>query len=191
MRKVIFQNMISLDGFFEGNNQEIDWHVVDDVFNEYAAALPDSIDTLLFGRVTYELMAAYWPSRDALTNDPIVARMMNSFTKVVFSKTLEKVDWSNSRLVKGDPVEEVARLKQQPGKDMALFGSADLAATLIPRGLIDEYRIFVNPVILGEGHPLFKGLKDRLILKLINARIFHSGLVLLTYQPVENSHHDH
>jgi dihydrofolate reductase len=184
MRKVFIQNMVTLDGFFEGPNHEIDWHVVGEEFNDYALSLEASIDTFLFGRVTYDLMASYWPSEAGLRDDPHVANMMNSLNKVVFSRTLEKVDWINSRLVKDDPVQEVARLKQLPGKDMAIFGSADLAAALIPAGLIDEFRIFINPIVLGAGNPMFKGLKKRLPLKLVSSRTFQSGIVLLVYQTV-------
>jgi len=184
MRKVIFQNMVTLDGYFEGPNREIDWHVVDGEFNEYAIDLLSSLDFLIFGRVTYEMMASYWPTEAATTNDPIVAGYMNKLPKIVFSKTLNKVEWNNSRLIKENVAEEVAMLKGQPGKDMAIFGSADLAGTLIRNGLIDEYRIFVNPVVLGAGKPLFKGIKEKYTLKLVSSRTFNSGLVLLVYQPV-------
>ena len=156
MRKVIFTNMVTLDGFFEGPNREIDWHMVDEDFNKESLKLNESADTLLFGRITYELMASYWPTEEAMRDDPLVARMMNSLPKVVFSRTLDRADWSNSRLVKSDAAQEAARLKQLPGKDIVIFGSADLAVDLIDQDLIDEFRIFINPVVLGDGHPLFK-----------------------------------
>ncbi len=185
MRKVIFQNMISLDGFFEGSNKwEIDWHVVGDEFNEFAIDALKSYDVLVFGRVTYQGMASYWTSLEAKKDDPIVAGLMNGIQKIVFSRTLDKADWDNTRLVKSDAAQEIARLKQQPGKDIAIFGSADLAAELIKNDLIDEYRIFINPVVLGQGQPLFQGLKNRLHLKLVNSKVFNTGLVLLIYQPV-------
>jgi dihydrofolate reductase len=183
MRKVIFQNMVTLDGFFEGPHQEIDWHMVDEDFNSESLKINESADTLLFGRITYELMANYWPTGKAISDDPQVARMMNSFPKVVFSRTLDKVDWNNSRLFKGDAAQEVARLKQLPGKDMVIFGSADLAVDLIDQDLIDEFKIFINPVVLGDGHPLFKDIKKPLELHLVNTRVFNNGLVLLVYQP--------
>lgn len=177
--------MITLDGFFEGPNREIDWHVVDDEFNEYALGFLKTVDTLIFGRVTYELMASYWPTGRAITDDPLIAERMNHISKIVFSKTLEKVDWENTRLVKIDAAGEIARLRLQPGKNMAIFGSAELAATLIKKDLIDEYRIFINPIVLGEGISLFKGVTKRLKLKLLHTRVFHSGVVLLSYQPEE------
>ncbi len=183
MCKVIFQNMLTLDGFFEGPNQEIDWHAVDAEFNEVALALEDEVDTLLFGRITYQLMAAYWPSPEGKRDDPLVAGMMNRLQKVVFSRTLNQVDWENSRLVKSDPAAEVAQLKALPGKHMAIFGSADLSTVLIQHRLVDEYRLFINPIILGSGHPAFKGLLQRIPLRLVSSRIFKNGLVLLTYRP--------
>jgi dihydrofolate reductase len=185
MRRVILQNMVSLDGYFEGPSREIDWHVVESEFNAYAAKFLDTLDALLFGRVTYQLMASYWPSADAIASDPIIARRMNLLPKVVFSRMLEKVEWENSRLVKGDAAAEVARLKSQPGRDLAIFGSSDLAVTLAEHGLIDEYRIMVNPVILGSGKPLFKGIMARLKLKHLQTRTFGSGVVVLSYEPAK------
>lgn len=178
-------NLITLDGYFEGPNREIDWHNVDEQFNEFAIDQLNSTDLLLFGRVTYELMASYWPTETAVKNDPIVAGKMNSLPKIVFSKTLSTVEWNNTRLVKENIAEEVLKLKQQPGKDMFIFGSSDLSITFIKQGLIDEYRIIVNPVVLGRGNPLFKGIDSKLNLKLIKTRTFTTGNVLLYYQPVK------
>ena len=163
MRKMIFFMLTTLDGFYEGPNKEIDWHNVDEEFNEFAIEQLNSVDVLLFGRVTYELMASYWPTPAATTNDPIVADKMNSLPKIVFSKTLSSVEWQNTRLVKENITEEISKLRQQPGKDLIIFGSSDLAATFIQHGLIDEYRIMVNPVVLGNGKPLFKGIHLNLI----------------------------
>ncbi len=189
MRKVFLFNMVTLDGFFEGPNQDISWHNVDDEFNEFAINQLNEVGALLFGRVTYQGMASYWPTEFAKSNDAIVAGLMNSLPKIVFSKTLDTVEWNNSRLVKENVAEEVIKLKQQPGKDIAIFGSSDLAVTLADAaqssgsGLIDEYRIIVNPVVLGDGKPLLKGIKANLKLKLIRTRIFDSGNVLLYYEP--------
>jgi dihydrofolate reductase len=183
MRKVILFNMVTLDGFFEGPNGEIDWHKVDEEFNQFAIDQLNSVDVLLFGRVTYELMASYWPTPAATADDPIVAEKMNTMPKIVFSRTLEKAEWNNTRLVKENVVEEITRLKQQPGQDLIIFGSADLTATFIQYGLIGEYRIMVNPVVLGNGKPLFKGIKDKFNLKLLKTKTFRSGNVLLYYQP--------
>ncbi len=184
MRKVVFQNMVSLDGFFEGPHKwEIDWHTVGEEFNEFAINALKAADAIIFGRETYLGMANYWSSAEALKDDPIVAGYMNSLSKIVFSRSLDKADWNNTRLVNTDAVAEIARLKTQPGQDLLIFGSADLASTLIQNGLIDEYRIFINPIVLGDGAPLFKGIKNRLPLKLVDSKIFQNGLVLLVYQP--------
>jgi dihydrofolate reductase len=183
MRKVMMFNMVSLDGFFEGPNQEIDWHVVDEEFNQYAIDQFSTMDTILFGRITYLLMASFWPSSTAAVEDPITAKMMNDTTKIVFSRTLEKVEWQNTTLVNGDAADEIEKLKQLPGRDMMIFGSGRLVSSLAPLGLIDEYRLMVNPVVLGSGNPLFVGLKERLHVKLMDTKSFKSGNVLLTYQP--------
>jgi dihydrofolate reductase len=183
MRKLLVFNLVTLDGYFEGPNRDISWHNVDAEFNDYAIDMLNSVDTLIFGRVTYELMASYWPTPDAIKNDPIVAAKMNALPKVVFSRTLDKVEWNNTRLVKADIEEEIKKMKKQPGKDMALLGSGSIMSGFAQRGLIDEYRIMVNPIILGDGNPLFKGIKDRLNLKLTTTRAFSNGNVLLYYQP--------
>jgi dihydrofolate reductase len=186
MRNVFLFMMVTLDGFFEGPNQEIDWHNVDEEFNEFAIQQLDEIGTLLFGRVTYEVMAGFWPTQFAIENDPIVAGKMNSIPKIVVSTTLEKAEWNNTRLVKEHVADEVAKLKQEQGGDLAIFGSANLAANLLQMGLVDELRIMVNPVILGDGHPLFKDIHERLKLKLLRTRTFRSGNVLLCYRPLKD-----
>lgn len=174
--------MVSLDGFFEGPNHELDWHNVDAEFNEYAIEQTKQVDILLFGRRTYELMASYWPAESAKRNDPIVAELMNTTPKIVFSTTLEKAEWNSTRLIRDNVAEEITKLKQQPGKDLAIYGSNNFAVSLVQMGLIDEFRIMVNPVALGNGNPLFKGIKDKLNLKLLKTRTFSSGNVLLCYQ---------
>ncbi|MFA7405266.1 MAG: dihydrofolate reductase family protein [Pelobacteraceae bacterium] len=185
MRNILFQMMISVDGFFEGPNRELDWHVVDEGFINYAVELLDSVDAILFGRVTYLMMAAYWQTPTAIANNPIVAERMNSLPKFVFSPTLEKVEWQNTTLVNGNIAEEVAHLKQKPGKDMVIFGSSDLAVALTKLGMIDEYRIIVNPVVLGSGKTLLEGFNERLGLTLIDTQTFSSGNVLLRYRPAK------
>ncbi len=183
MRKLIMFNLVTLDGFFEGPGSDISWHNVDAEFNDFAIAQLDAVDALLFGRVTYQMMASYWPTPMALRDDPVVAGKMNSKSKFVFSKTLDQADWNNTRLVKGDAAGEVARLKEQTGKDLAIFGSADLSAGLANRGLIDEYRIMVNPVVLGKGRSLFAGVQQKIGMKLLMTRAFGNGNILLYYQP--------
>jgi dihydrofolate reductase len=183
VRKVIMFNMVTLDGYFEGPNHDIDWHRTDEEFNDFSIEQIKTADSILFGRVTYQLMESYWPTPDALANDPEVAGSMNSTPKYVFSRTLDQASWSNTTLIKGNAVEGVAKLKQQAGKIMLLCGSADLAADLTAHGLIDEYRLMVNPVVIGSGTPLFKEVKEQLNLKLLKSRAFGNGNVLLYYQP--------
>jgi dihydrofolate reductase len=183
MRNVVLSMQVSLDGFIARANGELDWHLVDREFNEYARDLLDSFDTLVFGRVTYQLMASYWPT--AITNDPVEARIaerLNTLPKVVFSRTLKKVEWKNSRLATGGVAEEIRKMKEQPGKDIGIGGTS-LVAVLAPLGLIDDYRILVVPVVLGTGKSLFKDIKKSISLKLRETRTFGSGLVLLAYQP--------
>lgn len=184
MRRVIFQNLTSVDGYFEGPAREIDWHNVDGEFNELAIDFLNSVDILLFGRVTYELMASYWPTPKAIADDPIVAGKMNSLSKVVFSRTMTKAVWTNTRVVNGNAVEEIRRLKQGAGKDIAIFGSSDLAVSVLHSDIIDEIRILVNPIVLGGGKPLLHGIAGRLQLKLLGARTFASGNVMLSYHPL-------
>ncbi len=180
--------MTSVDGFFEGPNNELDWHNVDDEFNKYALDFLNTIDTLVFGRKTYELMANYWPTENAKNDDPVVAQKMNSLSKIVYSTTLEKVDWNKTKLIKTNIADEIARQKLRQCKDLAIMGSSDLALALIPQGLINEYRIMVNPVFLGKGKTVLSGLDSRLKLKLIFTKTFRSGNVLLCYVPVYSDH---
>jgi dihydrofolate reductase len=176
-------NMVTLDGFFEGPKPwDIDWHelVWGEELEQMSIEQTGSADLLLFGRRTYQGMAQYWPTAEA---EGEVAGLMNSISKVVFSRTLDQADWNNTRLVKSEAEKEVARLKQQPGKDMLIFGSADLSASLSQAGLIDEFRLGVVPVVLGGGNPLFKPAPDRLPMKLLEARPLKSGCVILRYEP--------
>ena len=182
MRKVVFFNLISLDGYFEGPGRDINWHHVDEEFNEFAIQQTGEFGALLFGRVTYELMAGYWPTEAANRDDPEIARLMNSLPKIVFSNTLDNAEWENTKLVRDNIVEEVTKLKEQPGKDIAIFGSSDLAVTFIDLGLIDELRIMVNPVVLGGGKPILQGIKSKLEMKLLKVKTFQSGNVLLYYE---------
>lgn len=187
MRKVIVSNLVSLDGFIAGPNGEIDWFSWDKELEAYCKDQIAWMGAILFGRVTYELMAGYWPGASDKENDPAIIDAMNNLPKIVFSRTLENVPWNNSRLVKDDIEGEVARLKREPGKDIVIYGSGSIVSALSQAGLIDEYRIFVNPVVLGGGKPSFPNIKSRLIMKHTDTRTFGSGLVLLCYEPrVEN-----
>jgi dihydrofolate reductase len=179
MRKLIVWNMMTLDGYFEGSKPwEIDWHeyVWGEELKRFSLEQAQEVGTLLFGRKTYEGMAGYWS-----TATGEVAEFMNSIPKVVFSNTLETAGWKNTRLVKESAEEEVARLKQEPGKDLFIFGSASLIGSLTKQGLIDEYRIGLNPLVLGGGSAMFKPSEERMRLNLLEARPMQSGVVLLRY----------
>ena len=183
MRKMKAFLLTSLDGYFEGVNPwEIDWHNVDDEFNELAIQQLDASDFLVFGRATFQGMAGYWPSPEAIKDDPEVAARMNGAAKIVVSRTLEDSDvtWSNSRIVK-DP-QELASLKQESGKDLLVLGSSVLTATLLELGILDELGIMVNPILLGAGNSLSSSAKGRIALKLLRTRQFRNGNVLLTYE---------
>lgn len=180
MRDVIIFEAITLDGFFEGPNSDISWHRVDDEFNHFSWEQIKGCDTIMFGRKTYELMASYWPTAESAKDDPVTAEMMNSWSKIVFSRTIKKASWNNTRLV-NEAVDEIRRLKNQPGKPLIIFGSANLVASLMAAGLIDQYNLMVMPVILGKGNPLFPGVEKQLNLDLVGTRVFKNGNVLLTY----------
>jgi dihydrofolate reductase len=184
MRKVIASSFVTLDGFMAGPQGELDWNepYFDEEMATYISEQFRIVDTILFGRVTYELFAQYWPVQ-GVKDDPIFAEKMNSLPKIVFSRTLEKVEWNNSRLVKDHIAQEIRSLKQQAGKNMIIDGSPTLIHSFTKLGLIDEYRIRLHPVVLGSGKPLFKDNSDRMNLKLVESQIFRSGVVILHYQP--------
>ncbi len=183
MRKIIASEMVTPDGLFAGPSGEIDWFIWNEEMAKYEVDLINTVDIILFGRVTYELMASYWPSASAPNDDPIIIDKMNNLPKIVFSRTLESAEWENTKLIKEINAEEILKIKNQPGKDMALYGSGSIVSTLTNLGLIDEYHLFVHPIVLGTGKPLFKNVKERHNLKLVNAKAFKNGVVLLDYQP--------
>ena len=176
-----------------GPNGELDWHMQqwNDEMGEYAFQQLSQADTILVGRVAYEAMADFWPTAfkapGSKKGDIGYAHMMNSYPKIVFSKTLSTVKWANSRLVKAGIREEVIKLKQQPGKDMIMWGGVGIASTFIQMGLIDEYRIWIAPVILGKGMRPGTEAKANCVLELLNTVRFSNGVVLLCYQCKPNS----
>jgi dihydrofolate reductase len=184
MRKVIAFNFITLDGYTEGPKKDISWHRHGAEENEFAVNALASGNTLLFGRVTYELMASYWPTPLALKNDPIIAKEMNNADKIVFSRTLKKASWNKSKLLKNNIVSEINKMKQLSGEDMTLLGSGSIVTQFAEQSLIDEYQIMIDPVVLGKGISLFKNIKNKLELKLIKTKTFKSGVILLNYKPL-------
>lgn len=186
MRKLVVFNHVTLDGYFVDQNGDMSWAKADHQDAEWNAFVTENASAggvLIFGRVTYELMASFWPTPFAIENMPTVAEGMNSMPKVVFSRTLDKASWKNTKLVKGDLVAEIRKMKQAPGEGLVILGSGSLVSQLAQAGLIDEYQIVVNPVALGKGRTLFDGVKDRLSLKLTKSRVFGNGNVLLWYEP--------
>jgi dihydrofolate reductase len=174
---------MTLDGFFEGENHSIEWHNVDEEFNKFAVSQLETADILVFGRVTYELMSNYWPTPLALNDDPIVAQKMNSLAKIVISKSQKRFDWDNTIVIRDNIKEQLLQLKQQPGKNIFIFGSALLTSSILDMNLIDEYRIMINPVVLGRGKSLFLNIMKKINLRLIDTKVFKSGNVLLYYEP--------
>ena len=185
MRKMFSFMMTSADGYHADPGQALDWHNVDQEFSQFALAQLRKAGTLVFGRVTYEGMAAFWPTPAGQESDPEVAKAMNTTPKIVISRTLPQATWAGTRIISSHAEEELARLKQQPGKDIVIPGSSTLTAGLLQTGLLDELRIMVNPVVLGQGRSLFAGA-GRTSLKLLKTRQFTSGNVLLYYQPITN-----
>ena len=178
MARLIMWNLMTLDGFVEGPNRDISWHL--DVWGDELERLSieqgKAAGALIFGRVTYELMANCWPNE---TGE--VADFMNALPKYVFSRTLTHSDWRNTQLFGDDLSGTVARLKRDSAKDIFIFGSADLCAGLMPHGQIDEFRIGICPVLLGGGTPLFKTSAERIKLKLLDAKALSSGIVINRY----------
>ena len=187
MQKLVVFNQVSLDGYFAGANGDISWaHSADDdaEWNAFVAENASGGGQLLFGRITYELMAGYWPTPQAIKNDPVVAEGMNSMPKVVFSRTLDKASWNNTKLVKSDIASEIRKMKKEPGNGMAILGSGNIVSQLAHEGLIDEFQIVVVPVVLGKGKTMFDGVREKLNLKLTNSRAFSNGKVVLCYEPM-------
>lgn len=183
MRKIVLFNLMTLDGYFEGLHADISWHNVDQEFNDFAIAQLKTADMLLFGRKTYELMASYWPSAEGIKDNPVIAEAMKQIDKIVFSKSVDKVQWDHASVISENVLDEVKKLKHLPGKDVFVFGSADLSSTLIQHDLIDEFRIMINPLILGHGTPMFKNVTAKIDLQLLKTKVFGNGNVLLNYIP--------
>ena len=181
MSKLIMWNMLTVDGFFEGaKSWDLDWHQPfwGDELERFSLDQLQTDDMLLFGRVTYEGMASYWQVAKGE-----VADFMNRLPKVVVSRTLERADWANTKLVKENVVEKIKELKRQGDGNIFVFGSGRLCATLMEHGLFEEYRLAVAPVLLGRGKVLFEPNRNRLGLKLLEARPLSTGCVILRYEP--------
>ncbi len=186
MRKLDVFNSVTLDGYFSGAHGDMSWaHNVrpDTEFQSFVEENAKGGGELLFGRVTHDLMASYWPTPAALQSNPVVAERMNGLPKVVFSRTLKQSSWSNTKVVNGDPAAEVRKMKEASGEGMVILGSGSIVSQLARARLIDEYQIVVIPVVLGRGRTMFDGIPEKLDLKLTNTRNFGNGNVFLRYEP--------
>jgi dihydrofolate reductase len=184
MRKLNVFNHITLDGYFVDSQGEMRWaHRQDPEWNEFVANNAKGESPLLFGRVTYQLMASYWPTPMALQAMPEVAERMNALPKIVFSRTLDEAAWNNTRLIKGDLVAETRKLKEEPGEDIVILGSGSIVSQLAQEGLIDEFQLVLNPLVIGKGRTLFETVSGKRPLKLTGTRTFANGNVVLNYQP--------
>ena len=185
MRKLRVFNAITVDGYFTNRQGDMSWaHAQQDAeWNEFSRGNAGGEVTFLFGRVTYDLMKSFWPTQKAREMAPEIAETMNSRQKLVFSRTLTEATWNNTKLLMGDLVHEVKKLKQESGPDLLIFGSGTLVAPLAEAGLIDEYQMVLNPLGLGSGRTLFEGTREKLPLRLTKSRVFKNGNVVLWYEP--------
>jgi dihydrofolate reductase len=191
MRKIISLTHLSLDGLAAGPNDELDWISYDTELEGYAHAMHDITDTVIWGRRTYEGMAGYWltvPGNPGSSPAELEhARWLDNATKIVVSRTLDRIEWNNTTntvLIKDNIAEQINKIKQQPGKDIWFLGSTMLAQTFMQLDLIDEYRININPTVLGNGKPLFANVTRHISLNLLEAKTFKSGVVAMRYEPI-------
>lgn len=188
MRKIKLQMQLTLDGFVCGPHGEMDWMVWDwdNILKNYVTALTNSVDTFLLGRATGEGMAVYWPTvasnPESKEEDKWMADKLNNLPKVVFSKTVTHINWTNVR-VANDIIEEVKELKKEPGKDIMIYGGAGIVSSFIRENLIDEYHLFINPVVIGKGKTIFSDVKQNMNLKLVNTTISTIGIAIFQYVP--------
>ncbi|MGH7613541.1 MAG: dihydrofolate reductase family protein [Gemmatimonadales bacterium] len=184
MSKVIVFNAVTLDGYFVDMKGDMSWaHKNDAEWTAFVADNAQGEAVLVFGRITYEMMASWWPTPQAMQMAPEVAERMNQLPKVVFSRTLDRASWNNTQLVKRDMAGAIRKMKQGPGNDLVIMGSGTIVSQLAQEGLIDEYQIALNPVVLGNGRTMFAGITDKLSLKRTKTRAFANGTVFLCYEP--------
>ncbi len=180
----------SLDGFVAGPNREMDWINIDDAMFDFVATMTNQADTALYGRVTYEMMQSYWPTAgekpNASKHDKEHSAWYNKVLKVVLSKTISEKGLDNTKVIGDHLADNINKIKNQDGKNILIFGSPTASHSLLSQGLIDEFWLFVNPVLLGQGIPLFKGVVETTKLKLIETKTFSSGVIALHYETKRN-----
>lgn len=185
MGKLAVFNSVTLDGYFSGVGGDLGWahDNADEEWNDFVSGNASGGGTLLFGRITYDMMAGFWPTAEAMKSMPTVATAMNELPKIVFSRTMKRAEWNNTRVVRGDLAAEVRSMKSAPDADLVIFGSGTIVSQLAQEGLIDSYQIVLVPVALGRGRTMFEGLRDPVKLRLVSTRSFRNGNVLLEYGP--------
>ncbi len=190
MRKVVLLMHSSLDGFVAGPNGEMNWIKVDEELFEPVGKITDEADTALYGRITYQMMENYWPTAadqpSATKHDIQHAKWVNKALKIVFSRTMKHSSWFNTKIVSENISEEINELKKLPGKNLLMIGSPGLTQTFLQLQLIDEYYIYLNPIILDKGIPLFKNVGDRINLNLLDVMRFKSGVIGLHYETIRS-----
>ncbi len=184
MRTLTSFMFITLNGFYKGENDDISWHRHGGEESEYSEEMLESDNILLFGRKTYENMVSFWPTQTAKEMFPKVAEGMNSAEKIVFSNSLNNATWKNTKIVSGDIVSQITKLKQSKGKDMAILGSGTIVSLFAGHRLIDEYQIMIDPVVIEKGTVIFENIISAVNLKLTSFKTFKSGVVLLNYAPL-------
>lgn len=183
MKKIIAIEWLSLDGYFSDSNNGTDWFVSDEETWKYLLKLFASFDTIVLGKVTYDMFSAYWPKPNPKAPNPQeLIDFMNNSQKIVFSKSLKKAEWNNSVVKKKINAEEISKLKQGPGKDIVIFGSGSIVSRFTKLGLIDEYNFLINPIFLGKGTPIFKSEEAKAKLKYLDSKNFGNGNIMLQYQ---------
>lgn len=186
MRNLIFFMHTSLDGFVAGLNGEMNWIKVDEELFDFVATMTDQADTALYGRVTYEMMQGYWPKAgeqpNASKHDKDHSTWYNKVSKVVLSKTIQETGLNNTKVIGDQLSYNINKLKQQDGKNILIFGSPGASQSLLNEGLIDEFWLFVNPILLGKGMPLFKDITGTTKLKLAESKTFACGVIALHYE---------
>jgi len=185
-RRLFVSILVSLDGFIEGPNRELDWFDTSPAFEQYCDEMADSVGLALYGRKSYELMLSYWPNAEVNPRSPqdlAFARTMNALPKIILSRTLDHAAWNNTRIVKDRIAETLLELKRQPGKPIVAWAGAGLVSTLTKLQLVDEYRLIVHPVLLGRGTRLFQDLESQQKLDLVRTTQLGRNLAVLCYEP--------
>jgi dihydrofolate reductase len=186
MRRLIVDTIMSLDGYYTDPNNSIDWFDFDGGENEWSTDILRRVDTIIFGRRTYEEFSTFWPTSRPKANgfEPEIIQRLNELPKIVISKSLVDAPWKPVVIERGNPDQMISKLKEQSGEDMVLLGSGSLVAALARDGLIDEYRVRIRPIILGAGRPLFEDRNARHPLKLVSSKVFENGVLAVHYEPI-------